>query len=156
MTRKLTTLLIALALGWTAFANETAQSPLSPIRGFAGYEYQSGIFGIAADMETEGYTLIERTGSSLWYRSTFIGIDCELGYIFKDQLLIGGAFILKSATETDFAAVNNHLREIYKTKIEVEVEGGIIVATFKGPDSRITQTLDLQEQTHEVEYIREK
>ncbi|KKL13252.1 hypothetical protein LCGC14_2527620, partial [marine sediment metagenome] len=68
------------------------------ILGFAGYEYGSGITGIANDMKSEGYTLIDSTDSSLWYSSTFVGIDCELGYIFSSNRLVGGSFILKSAT----------------------------------------------------------
>ncbi len=135
------------------FANEAEAE--ERLRGFAGYEYESGISGIAADMESEGYTLIERTGSSLWYRSTFLGIDCELGYVFEDQLLIGGSFILHAATDQDFILVNDHLRETYDAEVNVEISDGVVIAKLKGPDSLIIQTLDLNEGTHQVEYFHE-
>ena len=124
--------------------------------GFGGYEYDSGMAAIEEDMEAEGYTLVDRTESSLWYDSTLIGIDCELGYIFSQGALVGGAMILHSATQADFVRVNNYLREIYDTKVHVEVSDGIAVAKIKAPDSMITQTLNVNERLHEIEYIREK
>lgn len=136
------------------FANEAEVQ--EQLRGFGGYEYLSGISGIATDMESEGYVLIERTESSLWYRSTFLGIECELGYLFTNQLLVGGAFILHSVTEKDFALVNSHLRETYDVEVNIEIRDGVIVARIEGSDSLITQTLNLHKNIHQVEYLHEK
>lgn len=157
MTRQLTTLLIALALGYAAVAADQGRPPAAPVLGFAGYEYGSGIKGIAKDMESEGYTLIDRTDSALWYSTTFVGIDCELGYVFTNNLLVGGSFILKSVTERDFANVSNHLSQAYQVTSTIEIkEGGTVVATIDAPDSSITHVLDLNQSTHEVTYIHEE
>jgi len=88
MTRRLTTLFIALVLGYAAVAADQGRPPVGPVLGFAGYEYGSGITGIANDMKSEGYSLIDRTDSALWYSTTFVGIDCELGYIFSGNTLV--------------------------------------------------------------------
>lgn len=157
MTRRLTTLLIALVLGYAAVAADQGRPPTAPVFGFAGYEYGSGITGIANDMESEGYTLIDSTDSALWYSSTFLGIDCELGYIFSGNLLVGGSFILKSATEQDFAKVSNHFNQVYQVTSSIEIkEGGTVVATIDAPDSVITHMLNMNQSTHEVTYIREE
>ena len=157
MTRKLTTLLIALVFGYAAVAADQGRPPVAPILGFAGYEYGSGIKGIEADMKTEGYTLIDRTDSALWYSTTFVGIDCELGYVFTSNLLVGGSFILKSVTERDFAKVSGHLNQAYGTTSTIEIkEDGVVVATIDAPDSAITHMLDLNQGTHEVTYIHEE
>ncbi len=157
MTRRLTTLFIALVLGYAAVAADQGRPPVGPVLGFAGYEYGSGITGIANDMKSEGYSLIDRTDSALWYSSTFVGIDCELGYIFSGNTLVGGSFILKSATERDFAKVSNHLNQIYQVTSSIEIkEGGIVVATIDAPDSAITHMLDLNQSMHEVTYIHEE
>jgi len=157
MVRKLNALFILVALGFTAYAADQGRPPVAPILGFAGYEYGSGIVGIAKDMESEGYTLIDRTDSALWYSSTLIGIDCELGYIFSGNTLVGGSFILKSATEKDFAKVSNYFNQIYETTSSIEIkEGGVVVATIDAADSVITHALDLNRNTHEVTYIREE
>jgi len=157
MIRKLNAIFILTALGFAAYAADQGRPPVAPVMGFAGYEYDSGIKGIAKDMESEGYTLIDSTGSALWYETTFLGIDCELGYVFTNNLLVGGSFILKSATEQDFAKVSNHLNQIYSTTSNIEIkEGGIVVATIDAPDSAITHVLNLNESTHEVTYIHEE
>lgn len=154
MTNQMTVLIMFIALGIAAV---NADQGRPQVLGFAGYEYGSGITGIAKDMESEGYTLIDRTDSSLWYSSTFVGIDCELGYIFTGNLLVGGSFILKSATERDFAKVSNHLNQIYQVTSNIEIkEDGIVLATIDAPDSAITHMLDLKQDMHEVTYIREE
>lgn len=157
MIRKITLLVIYLALGLAAYAADQGRPPVAPIQGFAGYQYGSGLTGIANDMKSEGYTLIDSTDSALWYSTTFVGIDCELGYIFTGNLLVGGSFILKSATERDFAKVSNHLNQIYETRSSIEIkEGGVVVATIDAADSAITHVLDLKHNLHEVTYIREE
>ena len=157
MTRQFTTLLIALVLGYAAVAADQGRPPVSPVFGFAGYEYGAGITGIANDMQSEGYNLIDSTDSALWYSSTFLGIDCELGYIFKSNRLVGGSFILKSATERDFAKVSNHLNQVYQVTSHIEIkEDGVVVAIIDAPDSAITHMLDLNQSMHEVTYIREE
>ncbi len=157
MTRRLTTLFIALILGYAAVAADQGRPPVGPVLGFAGYEYGSGITGIANHMESEGYTLIDRTDSALWYSSTLVGIDCELGYIFSGNTLVGGSFILKSATKRDFAMVGSYLNQIYQVTSNIEIkEDGIVVATIDAPDSSITQVLDLNREIHEVTYIHEE
>lgn len=157
MIRKFTLLVIYLALGFAAVEADQGRPPVTQILGFAGYQYGSGITGIANDMKSEGYTLIDSTDSSLWYSSTFVGIDCELGYIFSGNTLVGGSFILKSATERDFAKVSNHLNQIYSSTSNIEIkENGVVVATIDAPDSAITHVLDLNHDTHEVTYIREE
>ena len=157
MTRQLTILLIALVLGYAAVAADQGRPPVSPVLGFAGYEYGSGITGIANDMKSEGYKLIDSTDSALWYSSTFLGIDCELGYIFSSNTLVGGSFILKSATERDFAKVSNHLNQVYQVTASIEIkESGVVVATIDAPDSAITHMLNLNKSLHEVTYIREE
>lgn len=157
MTRRLTTLFIALVLGYAAVAADQGRPPVGPVLGFAGYEYGSGITGIANDMKSEGYTLIDRTDSALWYSSTFVGIDCELGYIFSGNTLVGGSFILKSATERDFAKVSGHLNQVYQATSHIEIkEDGVVVAIIDAPDSAITHTLNLNQNRHEVTYIREE
>ena len=157
MTKKLTLILMFLVLGYAAVAADQSRPPVAPVLGFAGYEYGSGIKGIAKDMVSEGYTLIDSTDSALWYSSTFLGIDCELGYIFSGNTLVGGSFILKSATERDFAKVSNHLNQVYQVTSSIEIkEGGIVVATIDAPDSAITHMLDLNQSMHEVTYIREE
>jgi hypothetical protein len=157
MVRKLNALFILVTLGFAAYAADQGRPPVSPVLGFAGYEYGSGIIGIAEDMKSEGYTLIDSTDSSLWYSTTFVGIDCQLGYVFKSGSLVGGSFILKSATEQAFARVSNHLNQVYSVTSNIEIkEGGIVVATIDAPDSAITHTLNLNQQTHEVTYIREE
>jgi opacity protein-like surface antigen len=154
MIRKLTLLVIYLGL---AFAAVAADQGRPPVTGFAGYEYGSGITGIANDMKSEGYALIDSTDGSLWYSSTFLGIDCELGYIFSGNRLVGGSFILKSVTERDFAEVSKHLNQTYEVTSSIEIkEGGVVVATIDAPDSAITHVLDLNQNTHEVTYIREE
>jgi hypothetical protein len=86
-----------------------------------------------------------------------VGIDCELGYIFSSNTLVGGSFILKSATERDFAKVSNHLNQVYQVTSNIEIkEDGIVVATIDAPDSAITHVLDLDQSMHEVTYIREE
>ena len=156
MTNQMTILVMCIAFTIAA-VNSGQSEELSPVRGFAGYEYESGLRSIEKDMEESGYTLIDRTDSALWYSSTFLDIDCELGYIFKSNRLIGGSFILKSATERDFAKVSNHLNQIYGTTSNIEIkEDGIVVATIDAPDSTITQTLDLDYELHEVTYTREE
>lgn len=157
MIRKLTTLLIALVLGYAAVAADQGRPPQDPVLGFAGYHFGSGIAGIAEDMEKHGYTLIDDNDSALWYETTFLGIDCELGYIFRSGILVGGSFIFKSSTERDFAIVSNHLNQVYGVTSNIEIkEGGIVVATIDAPDSNITHVLDLNQQKHEVTYIREE
>ena len=157
MTRQFTTLLIALVLGYAAVAADQGRPPVAPVLGFAGYEFGSGITGIANDMKSEGYALIDSTDSALWYSSTFLGIDCELGYIFSSNRLVGGSFILKSATERDFAKVSNHLNQVYRVTSNIEIkEDGIVVAIIDAPDSAITHTLNLNQSRHEVTYIREE
>jgi hypothetical protein len=157
MVRKLNALFILVTLGFAAYAADQGRPPVSPVLGFAGYEYGSDIIGIAEDMKSEGYTLIDSTDSSLWYSTTFVGIDCQLGYVFKSGSLVGGSFILKSATEQAFARVSNHLNQVYSVTSNIEIkEGGIVVATIDAPDSAITHTLNLNQQTHEVTYIREE
>jgi len=157
MVRKLNALFILVSLGFAAYAADQGQPPVSPVRGFAGYEYGSGIKGIANDMKSEGYTLIDHTDSALWYSSSFLGIDCELGYVFTNNLLVGGSFILKSATERDFAKVSSHLNQVYGTTSNIEIkEGGVVVATIDAPDSAITHALNLNQNTHEVTYIHEE
>ena len=157
MIRKITLLVIYLALGLAAYAADQGRPPVAPILGFAGYQYGSGLTGIANDMKSEGYTLIDSTDSALWYSTTFVGIDCELGYIFTGNLLVGGSFILKSATERDFAKVSNHLNQIYVVTSSIEIkEGGVVVATIDAPDSAITHVLNPNQNTHEVTYIHEE
>lgn len=157
MIRKLNAIFILVALGFAAYAADQGRPPAAPVLGFAGYEYGSGIGGIANDMKSEGYKLIDSTDSALWYSSTFLGIDCELGYIFSGNLLVGGSFILKSATEQDFAKVSSHLNQVYQVTSSIEIkEGGIVVATIDAPDSAITHMLNLNQGTHEVTYIREE
>ena len=154
MTNQMTVLIMFIALGIAAV---NADQGRPQVLGFAGYEYGSGITGIAKDMESEGYTLIDSTDSSLWYSTTFVGIDCELGYVFTGNLLVGGSFILKSATERDFAKVSNHLNQVYQVTSNIEIkEDGIVVATIDAPDSAITHTLNLKQDMHEVTYIREE
>jgi len=156
MTNQMTVLVMFIALTIAA-VNSSHPEELNPVLGFAGYEYGSGIHGIEDDMESEGYTLIDRTDSSLWYSSTFLGIDCELGYIFAGNQLIGGSFILKSATERNFAKISNHLNQVYQVTSNIEIkEDGIVVATIDAPDSAITHTLNLNQGMHEVTYIREE
>ena len=157
MIRKITLLVIYLALGLAAYAADQGRPPVAPILGFAGYQYGSGLTGIANDMKSEGYTLIDSTDSALWYSTTFVGIDCELGYIFTGNMLVGGSFILKSATERDFAKVSNHLNQIYEVTSSIEIkEGGVVVATIDAPDSAITHVLNPNQNTHEVTYIHEE
>jgi hypothetical protein len=156
MTNQMTVLIMFIVLGIAAVNADQGRPPEGPVLGFAGYEYGSGIHGIENDMESEGYTLIDRTDSALWYSSSFLGIDCELGYIFAGNVLVGGSFILKSATERDFAAVSNHLNQVYEVTPSIEIDGGIVVATIDAPDSTITQVLDLNREIHEVTYIHEE
>jgi opacity protein-like surface antigen len=157
MIRQFTLLVIYLALGFAAVEADQGRPPVAPVMGFAGYEYGSGITGIANDMQSEGYTLIDSTDSSLWYSSSFVGIDCELGYIFSSNRLVGGSFILKSVTERDFAKVGNHLNQVYEVRSTIQIkEDGVVVATIDAPDSAITHVLDLNQNTHEVTYIREE
>ncbi len=157
MIRQFTLLVIYLALGFAAVEADQGRPPVAPVMGFAGYEYGSGITGIANDMKSEGYTLIDSTDSALWYSSTFLGIDCELGYIFSSNRLVGGSFILKSATERDFAKVSNHLNQTYEVTSAIQIkEDGVVVATIDAPDSAITHVLNLNQNTHEVTYIREE
>lgn len=157
MIRQLTTLLIALVLGYAAVAADQVHQPLGPVLGFAGYEYDSSINGIEEDMKASGYTLIDRNDSALWYDTTFLGIACDLGYIFKNNALIGGVFILKSATEKDFAAVHTHLSEIYEVRSSIKIkENGIVVAVIDTPEGKITQILDINNEVHEVTYIHEE
>lgn len=156
MIRKLTFLLIYLALTFAVVhADQTNQIP-SPLRGFAGYAYDSGMDAIHDDMKSSGYALIDHTDSSLWYEGIFMGVDCQLGYIFTDRVLIGGAIILESATRKSFALVNNGLLSAYQTHVEIETSEDLMVATIKAPDSIIIQTLDLVHDKHEVEYVREE
>lgn len=156
MTRRLTVILMCMLLLWVAVGMEAAENEAPDLRGFAGYAYDSGINSIASDMEVEGYTLFGRGDNDLWYESQFVGIDCELGYIFNRGALIGGAMILSNISMESFASVNNYLRRTYDEPINITIDGKTAIAVMWGPDSKITHILDMAKMVHVVEYTREK
>ena len=153
MTKNLSLLLMSIVLGIAVVNAQTAVPP-SPVRGFAGYEFGSGIDAIAADMKTEGYELIDSNENALWYSSTLLGIDCELGYVFTDYRLIGGSMVLKSDSREDFARVAEHMRQAYNATLEVQVTQDKAVARIAGPDAWIVHTLNFVTGNHEITYHR--
>jgi hypothetical protein len=162
-------------LGWTAFAitalmllngnrvfnhraiaadrAEDAVRAAAIQLGFSGYAFGDSQQFILDDMAAAGFEAREILDGAIWYETELLDYPIQLGYVFTNDQLVGGAWVIYQATDRAFLEVDEFLREIYGGKIEVTVEGAVTVQVHQSVDALILHTLDRDALTHEVAYM---
>ena len=121
--------------------------------GFSGYAFGDSQQFILADMAAAGLEAREINDGAIWYETELLDYPIQLGYVFMNDQLSGGAWLIYDATDQAFQEVDEFLREIYGGRIEVTVEGAVTVQVHQSYDALILHTLDRDALTHEVAYM---
>lgn len=122
------------------------------LRGFAGYAYGSGDLYIRDDLEAAGWEAVEIKDTAAWYKATMLGYPVQLGYIFDQHQLVGGAWLFLDTSEEAVDVVDDFLRDTYGGRVEITVDGNRIERIYRGPDSTIVHLHDPDQDSHEVIY----
>lgn len=122
------------------------------LSGFAGYAYGSGDLFIRNDMEAEGWEVVEIKDTGAWYKATMLGYPVQLGYVFTDHQLVGGAWMFLDTSEEAFNVVADYLEDTYGERVEIAVDGSRVEQTHRGTDSVIVHLRDPDKAEHEVIY----
>lgn len=146
--KTLTTLFLILFLAMT---NLAAQQP--DISGFGGYAYDSGIDFIRIDMQHEGFELVRESGVSLWYTCEYERIECEIGYIFDDGLMISGIMVFDWDPGPDnYANIAAQLHTFYNVAVKFELKDQVATQILFTGDSKITHRRNEKTKNHYLIY----
>ena len=125
------------------------------LSGFAGYAYGSGDLFIRNDMEAEGWEMFDSSDQAVWYKATMLGYPVQLGYVFTDNQLVGGAWVFLDTSQEAFTAVADYLQDSYGDKVDIEIDGSRMEQTHTGPDSVVVHLIDAEAGNHEVIYRKQ-
>jgi len=134
---------------------EHSQKAVVNKSGFSGYGWGSSIEFIADSMEVEAYDLLERDDRSLWYRGTIADEPLQIGYVFENEILIEGIWILDDVDRESYWAINHLLENEYNSTASVETRGDdFLESEFQpeGTNARIVHELDVIRDQHVVRY----
>ncbi len=143
-----------LAIAALAFGQQSAMPP-KDLSGFSGYAWGASYGFVRQDMENENYDLVASGPTDLWYRGFILGGEVQIVYIFNNELLTSGMWVIDDVDQASFWEVNSFLTKTYNSKAKLKVRGDHLMEselTPAGTDARIIHRLDVVANRHEVHY----
>jgi hypothetical protein len=125
------------------------------LSGFAGYAWGASYGFILESMEDENYDLLARGPRDLWYSGRILDEPLQIVYLFDDQLLTSGMWVIDDVDQEAYRIVSNYLSNAYNFKARTTIrDDGLIESEMMPPgtDALIIHSMDVEHNDHVVHY----